>query len=100
MAIPEEMKDSAPLNTQDFTKGIREWKESTSTSLSGRHLGQYYKLLGSTGHGTLLGYLKQNDKFASLIWVFSKYMVKCNVSNVGKRQRRPKDTPPQDYPLV
>ena len=39
------MKDLAPLNTQikleDFTKGIREWKESTSTSPTGRHLGHY-----------------------------------------------------------
>ena len=46
MAMPEkEMKDLAPLNTQikleDFTKGIREWKESTSTSPTGRHLGHY-----------------------------------------------------------
>ena len=45
MAIPEEMKDLAPLNTQInleyFTKEIREWKESTSNSPSGNHLGHY-----------------------------------------------------------
>jgi len=45
MMIPKEMTNLTKINTEiseaDLTKGIRGWKESTSTSPSGRHLGHY-----------------------------------------------------------
>ena len=45
MIIPKEMTNLTKINTEileaDFTKGIRGWKESTSTSPSGQHLGHY-----------------------------------------------------------
>ena len=67
------MKDLAPLNTpiklEDFTNGVREWKESTSTSASGRHLGHYKVALQDKELSE--GYSK-NDKYASPVWVLSK----------------------------
>jgi hypothetical protein len=33
------------INFEDFTKAIKTWRESTSTSPSGRHLGHYKSLM-------------------------------------------------------
>ena len=67
------MKDLAPLNKQikleDLTKEIREWKESTSTSTSGRHFGNDKVALQDKELSE--GYSK-NDKYASPVWVLSK----------------------------
>jgi Reverse transcriptase (RNA-dependent DNA polymerase) len=45
MVIPKELHHCNHINTEiseaDFSKGIRKWRESTSTSPSGRHLGHY-----------------------------------------------------------
>ena len=50
--VPEGMKESLHINTivteQDFRKGILGWKDSTSTSPSGRHLGHYKSALQHT----------------------------------------------------
>ena len=45
MAIPEDLRDAPLISTEisagEFTSSIKKWKESTSTSPSGRHLGYY-----------------------------------------------------------
>lgn len=45
MAVPEAMRDALLINTfiseQDYRKGMRGWKETTSTSPNSRHLGHY-----------------------------------------------------------
>ena len=45
IAIPKGVKGITPIKTEfkieDFQKGMRDWKESTSTLPSGRHLGHY-----------------------------------------------------------
>ena len=48
-AIPDAVKSAPPIQTSisedDFVYGINGWKESTSTSPSGRHLGHYKALI-------------------------------------------------------
>lgn len=43
MVVPDELQGQPQMNTEitedDFRKGIKEWKETTSTSPSNRHLG-------------------------------------------------------------
>jgi hypothetical protein len=44
MAMPEEIKGkkiSCEISEDNFISGFRKWKESTSTSSSGWHLGHY-----------------------------------------------------------
>jgi len=52
MAIPDGMRNVLPVNIcisqQDFRKGRWGWKETTSTSPSGRHLGHYKVALTDT----------------------------------------------------
>ena len=47
--IPPSVLQSPPINTElseaDITRGFQHWKESTSTSPSGRHLGHYRALI-------------------------------------------------------
>ena len=47
--IPETVLESEPLPTEvtseDITRGFKGWKESTSTSPSGRHLGHYKAII-------------------------------------------------------
>lgn len=49
LAMPEEIKQLAPISQEitvaDWHKGFSQWRESTSTSPSGRHLGMYKALL-------------------------------------------------------
>lgn len=49
LATPKEIKELPPIrhdiSIEDWNKGFRQWKESTSTSPSGRHLGIYKALL-------------------------------------------------------
>ena len=51
LAMPEEIKNLEPIKTEisldEYKKGFRSWKECTSTSPSGRHLGIYKALLHS-----------------------------------------------------
>jgi hypothetical protein len=48
-AIPDAVKSASPIKTtiseEDFVYGITGWKESTSTSPSGHHLGHYKALI-------------------------------------------------------
>jgi hypothetical protein len=49
LATPKEIKELPPIrhdiSIEDWNKGFRQWKESTSTSPSGRHLGIYKAFL-------------------------------------------------------
>jgi hypothetical protein len=49
LAIPAQLQTipqiSAEITVEDYSKGIKKWRESTSTSPSGRHLGIYKALL-------------------------------------------------------
>ena len=48
-AIPDNVKNAPPIQTtiseEDFVYGIKGWKEKTSTSPSGRHLGHYKAII-------------------------------------------------------
>jgi hypothetical protein len=48
-SIPDKLKDKKPIETvfttDDVTYGIRKWKEKTSTSPSGRHLGHHKAII-------------------------------------------------------
>ncbi len=52
MAMPQPLQNITLMDTEikeeDFRKGIKGWKESTSTSPSGRHLGHYKAALQDT----------------------------------------------------
>jgi hypothetical protein len=54
-AIPEHIRDQPPIQTEitedEVIKCFKAWKEATSTSPSGRHLGHYKAIIG---HPTLL----------------------------------------------
>lgn len=51
LAMPEEIKQLDPISNEisieDWHKGFKNWRESTSTSPSGRHLGIYKALLSN-----------------------------------------------------
>ena len=48
----------------DYKKGFRNWKENTTTSPSGRHLGYHHSLLTPDG----VQYSKEKEDFSERMW--------------------------------
>jgi hypothetical protein len=54
----------ATITLEEFRKGFRKWREATSTSPSGRHLGHYKTLLAADGNDTKYDEEHQNPSDA------------------------------------